>query len=313
MIEIRNVSMDYGAVRAVDGVTFSVNKGEIVGLLGPNGAGKTTLMKIIATHIVPTKGTAVVAGVDVREDPQRVRSRLGYLPEQAPLYDNMEVREYLEFVARSRGLNGNSRSRLEWVRERCGLEKVWCTPIGQLSKGYRQRTGIAQALVHDPPVLILDEPTSGLDPIQIIEIRELVKELAQDKAILFSTHILQEITAVTQRIVVINQGRVMADSTLDHLVREHTESEKVVVGLDAAGDPTVELERLDGVRRAERLQGGKTSRFRLHTAPGGDVLGAVAELCHHKGWKIVELYRERPDLEEVFLSIVSGRDGAAGA
>lgn len=306
MIEIHHLTMDYGALRAVDDCSFSVKQGEIVGLLGPNGAGKTTIMKILATQIVPTSGTAKVAGLDVLADPRGVRSRLGYLPEQAPLYDEMEVREYLSFVAAGRGLKGgDARRRLQWVAERCGLERVWCMPVGQLSKGYRQRVGLAQALVHDPPVLILDEPTSGLDPIQIVEIRRLIQELARDKAILFSTHILQEITAVTQRMVVINQGRVMADSTLDQLVAAHFPTVTIRLVLEGEVECGPAVEGIQGVRRAAvSREDGITQVTAEASSPSA--ARELAHLCHRQRWKVLELHREQPDLERVFISICSG-------
>ncbi|NDY43639.1 ATP-binding cassette domain-containing protein, partial [Dissulfurirhabdus thermomarina] len=220
MIEAQGIGMDYGRFRAVHEVSFRVGRGEVVGLLGPNGAGKTTIMKILATQLAPTRGTARVAGHDVRSAPREVRSALGYLPEEVPLYEEMEVREYLDFVAAARRIHGlHRRTRLEWVRRQCRLEAVWCQPVGRLSKGYRQRVGLAQALVHDPPVLILDEPTSGLDPLQIIEVRDLVRRLARDKAVLFSTHILQEVAAVADRVLVLSDGELVADDPLPVLAR----------------------------------------------------------------------------------------------
>lgn len=228
MIEVDHVSMMYGNFQAVRDCSFSVGKGEIVGLLGPNGAGKTTIMKVITTQICPTSGTCRVADFDCLKDPKEVRRHVGYLPEQAPLYDDMEVREYLDFVAKGRGLKGKRlRERIDWAKDRCGLEKVWCKPIGELSKGYRQRVGLAQALVHDPPCLVLDEPTSGLDPLQIIEIRSLIKDLAKDKAILYSSHIIQEIVALSDRVVIINDGEIRVQGTLQDLTQkvEPTEGE----------------------------------------------------------------------------------------
>ena len=309
MIEIENLTMRYGPLTAVDRVSFTVKAGEIVGLLGPNGAGKTTIMKILATQIVPSAGGAKVAGIDVTADPQGVRSRLGYLPEQAPLYDNMEVREYLDFVAAGRALGSRAGERLQWVAHRCGLEGVWCTPIGQLSKGYRQRVGLAQALIHDPPVLILDEPTSGLDPIQIIEIRRLVRELAQTKAILFSTHILQEITAITNRMVVINHGRLMADSTLDELIAEHSPGTTIKLALDSAVDVERKLAQLPGIKKVAVEKGPGVTEVRIE-GESHELVRRVADLCHTEGWKVMELHQEHPDLEEVFISICSTAPGS---
>lgn len=199
MIEVQGLCMHYGPTVALDNISFTVKKGEIVGLLGPNGAGKTTTMRILATHIMPVGGSAKIGGFDVLENPKKVRGILGYLPENAPLYPEMEVVEYLNFVSQARNLTGNmKKERLDWVLTHCGLKNVYHRPIGDLSKGYRQRVGLAQALIHDPQVLILDEPTSGLDPIQILGIRKLIKELAKEKTIILSTHILQEAAAISE-------------------------------------------------------------------------------------------------------------------
>lgn len=220
LISVEQLLMSYGTTRALQGVSFQVRRGEILGFLGPNGAGKSTVMKILTTVIFPTGGTARVAGHDVKSEPLEVRRAIGYLPEQVPLYTGMQVDEYLSFVGQARGLRSASlRGRLEWAAESCALKKVWRRPIGELSRGYRQRVGLAQALVHDPAVLILDEPTTGLDPLQIIEIRRLLTSLVKDKAILFSTHILQEVEAVAGRIVIINAGRIVAEGTLPQLTQ----------------------------------------------------------------------------------------------
>jgi len=220
MIDVQSLTMRYGHHTALDGVSFQANKGEILGLLGPNGAGKTTAMRILTTYLYPASGTAKVDGFDVLEHPFEVRSRLGYLPETAPVYGDMQVAEYLTFVGRARGLSGEKLSqRLEWVREACQLKKVWKQTASELSKGYTQRVGLAQALIHDPKVLILDEPTSGLDPLQIIEIRTLIKSLAKEKTIVFSTHILPEVEALADRIVIINEGKLVANGTKAELAQ----------------------------------------------------------------------------------------------
>ena len=233
MIDVDHVSMKYGNFEAVKDCSFGVAKGEIVGLLGPNGAGKTTIMKIITTQISPTAGSARVAGFDCETAPKDVRQNVGYLPEQAPLYDDMEVREFIEFVGKGRGLRGKQlRERIDWVREHCGLEKMWCKPIGELSKGYRQRVGLAQALIHDPPCLVLDEPTSGLDPLQIIEIRSLIKDLSKEKAILYSSHIIQEIVALSDRVVIINDGKIRAQGTLEELTKKVDYSSNDIPSID---------------------------------------------------------------------------------
>lgn len=214
MIQVSSLTMLYGSVVALDQVSFQVQEGEILGLVGPNGAGKTTSMRILTTYLYPTSGTAKIDNFDILENPIEVRKRLGYLPETAPLYLDMQVEEYLTFVGRARDLGGRTLStRLNWVKEACGIKPVWKHPLSEISKGFRQRVGLAQALLHDPKVLILDEPTSGLDPLQIIGIRTLIKSLAKKKTIIFSTHILQEVEAIADRIVIINEGRIVSQGT----------------------------------------------------------------------------------------------------
>ncbi|MFQ5647239.1 MAG: ABC transporter ATP-binding protein [bacterium] len=221
MIEINNLTVHYGSFVAVDQASFKVEKGEILGLLGPNGAGKSTIMKVITTYLVSTMGKVTVGGYDAASDPLPVREMIGYLPETVPLYKDMLVCDYLKFAGRARGLTGQPLAgRIQWVVEACGIKSVYTRAIYELSRGFKQRVGLAQALIHDPQILILDEPTSGLDPLQIIDIRELIKNLAREKTIIFSTHILQEVTAVSDRVVIINQGRIIADGTISELEKE---------------------------------------------------------------------------------------------
>jgi ABC-2 type transport system ATP-binding protein len=221
MIDVRSLTMQYGSFLALDRVSFQVKQGEILGLLGPNGAGKTTAMRILTTYLYPSSGTAEIDHFDILEKPLEVRKRIGYLPETAPLYLDMQVEEYLTFVGEARGLGRKALpSRLGWVKESCGIKTVWKHPISEISKGFRQRVGLAQALIHDPKVLILDEPTSGLDPLQIIGIRTLIKSLAREKTIIFSTHILQEVEAMADRIVIINEGKIVSQGTQQELASE---------------------------------------------------------------------------------------------
>ncbi|OQA57939.1 MAG: putative ABC transporter ATP-binding protein YbhF [Candidatus Omnitrophica bacterium ADurb.Bin277] len=218
MIDVKDLTMKYGHITALSGVSFRANPGEILGLLGPNGAGKTTAMRILTTYLYPTSGRAIVDGIDIIKNPVEVRKRMGYLPETVPLYGYMNVEEYLRFVGAARGLSGaRLRERMAWVMDACQLRKVWKQPTNELSKGYGQRTGLAQALIHDPGVLILDEPTSGLDPIQILGVRSLIKSLARNRTILFSTHILQEVEVLADRIVIINEGKLVASGTRQEL------------------------------------------------------------------------------------------------
>lgn len=218
MIDVQSLSMRYGPVVALDGVSFQAHPGQVLGLLGPNGAGKTTAMRILTTYLYPSSGTAKVNGFDILEQPLEVRKNLGYLPETVPLYADMQVEEYLTFIGKARNLSGSKlQERLDWVQNACNLKSVWKHLLSELSKGYGQRVGLAQALIHDPKVLILDEPTSGLDPIQIIEIRSLIKSLTKEKTIIFSTHILQEVEALADRIVIINEGKLVAQGTRKEL------------------------------------------------------------------------------------------------
>ena len=218
MIDVQALSMRYGKFQALENVSFQARPGEIIGLLGPNGAGKTTLMRILTTYLHPFSGTAKIEGIDLIENPLEVRRRIGYLPETAPLYPDMRVEDYLKFVGEARGLDSVVlKKRLEWVRSSCHLKNFWKHFISELSKGMKQRVGLAQALLHDPEVLILDEPTSGLDPIQILEIRALIQSLAHKKTILFSTHILQEVEVLASRVVLVNQGRIVAQGSIQEL------------------------------------------------------------------------------------------------
>lgn len=235
MIEAESLTMQYGHFTALDQVSFQAGDREILGLLGPNGAGKTTAMRILTTYLYPTRGTAKVNGVDILENPEEVRRQIGYLPETAPLYTDMRVDEYLAFVGKARDIRGSRlKERLTWVAQSCQIEKIWKHQIFELSKGFRQRVGLAQALIHDPKVLILDEPTSGLDPLQVIGIRGLIRRLAETKTILFSTHILQEVEAIADRIVILHEGKTVAAGTKKEL------AEKVRLSGESKGELTLE-------------------------------------------------------------------------
>ncbi|MDP3919209.1 MAG: ATP-binding cassette domain-containing protein [Candidatus Omnitrophota bacterium] len=221
MIDVQSLTMHYGSFTALDGVSFQVREGEILGLLGPNGAGKTTCMRILTTYLYPSSGTVKINNHDILEKPIEVRRATGYLPETAPLYTDMRTDEYLAFVGRARGLRGDElKNRLNWVQKNCQVQSVWKHTLSQLSKGYRQRVGLAQALIHDPKILILDEPTSGLDPLQILGIRDLIRSLAAKKTIIFSTHILREVEVMADRIVIINEGKIVAVGTQQELAEQ---------------------------------------------------------------------------------------------
>ncbi len=311
MITVTDLSMHYGPVVALHKANFSVERGEVVGLLGPNGAGKSTTMKILTTYLYPTAGVASVGGQSVLDQPLEVRKLIGYLPEILPLYPEMEVRDYLHFVGRARGLSaGELRPRLDWVVDRCGLKPMFRKLARELSKGYRQRVGLAQALIHDPQVVILDEPTSGLDPHQILEIRQLIRELADDKTVLLSTHILQEVEAVADRIVIINNGRIVGDGTLAELQArtQRVERAQLVV---AADRKTVEpeLKKLPQVQHVRCTRSDEdVAHFELEAAVGSQLSRNLGKLVQEQGWPVEGLIARPPSLEETFLALTEQQE-----
>ncbi len=312
MIEVRDVTKRFGATVALDRVSFQVEKGKILGFLGPNGAGKSTTMKIITTFLAPDTGRVNVGGVDVLEQPLAVRGRIGYLPENVPLYHDMNVDEYLRFVGRARGLAGQRLAqRLEWCVEACGLRSEFKKRIGELSKGFRQRTGLAQALIHDPDILILDEPTSGLDPLQIIGIRKLIASLAGEKTVIFSTHILQEVSPVTDRVVIINESRVVADGQISQLTEQAMGDNRVFVGVRRpAAEVEAALRDLPQLSELRTLPAGDAAcRFELRAPFAHDLVGSVAALAGERGWPLDELHESRYSLEDTFIALT--REGGS--
>ena len=306
MIEVRDVTKRFGNTVALDGVSFSVQQGEILGFLGPNGAGKSTTMKIITTFLAPDSGQVSVGGIDVLEQPLDVRRRIGYLPENVPLYHDMTVDDYLTFVGRARGLSGpRLTERLAWCVEACGLRTEYKKRIQELSKGFKQRTGLAQALIHDPDILILDEPTSGLDPLQIISIRKLIASLAGQKTIIFSTHILQEVGPITDRVVIINEGRLIADGNIGSLVEQAMSENRIFVALRQPADEVEralrDLPALSNLRSAGDVDGA--CRFELRAPFSSDLVGDVARLARERGWDLVELHESRYSLEDTFIAL----------
>jgi ABC-2 type transport system ATP-binding protein len=305
MISVQGVTKSYGTTVALNRVTFSVGENQVLGFLGPNGAGKSTAMKIITTYLSPDEGTVTVGGIDVTADPLAVRNRIGYLPETAPLYDDMRVKTYLEFVAQARGLEGpRLNQRLNWAYDATDVRSVLYKNVNELSKGYRQRVGLAQALVHDPDVLILDEPTSGLDPRQIIGIRNLIRELAKTKTIIFSSHILAEISAVTSRIVIISEGSIVADGQVEELREKAKRTNRLRVGFGStAPDAEQALRSITGVTAIERLEGNGAASWVLTTPLDRDVRRDVNDLARSRSWELLELSSERPSLEEAFIAL----------
>ena len=312
MIEVRGVSKFYGSLKALDGINFHVDRGEVLGFLGPNGAGKTTAMKVLTTYISASEGTASIDGYDVNVYPREVRKRIGYLPETPPLYVDMEIEDYLLFAGRARGLRGRElKRRLATVVDDCGLRPKLRTRISELSKGFRQRTGIAQALIHDPPVLILDEPTSGLDPMQIIQIRKLIERLRENKVIIFSTHILQEATAVASRLVIIHNGRIIADGTVDELASRSTGSHTVRILVRGETDGLAEaLQTIDPqVDRVETLRPPEGyARYELLTKGGVRDVRRVCEqitrMLRERNLEVAEVAPEKLTLEQIFLQLL---------
>jgi ABC-2 type transport system ATP-binding protein len=311
MIEVKGITKYYGSFKALDAVSFHVKKGEVLGFLGPNGAGKSTTMKVLTTFISASEGTATIDGKDVHVFPHEVRKRIGYLPETPPLYGDMTVEHYLDFAGRARGLRGHElKDRMLTVVQDCGLRNKLKSRIVELSKGYKQRTGLAQALIHNPDVLILDEPTSGLDPMQIVEIRKLIMRLRENRCIIFSTHILQEATAIADRLVIINGGRVVADGTADDLSAKAADVLGVRVLVKGGTSAFVEVLRNIGHVQTVEMQVGPAGYGRYALRVGGGARGvreaceAIADQAHSRGLKVAELAPERLTLEQVFLQLL---------
>ena len=297
-IKVTNLTKKYGQQVAVDNISFAVDEGEIVGFLGPNGAGKSTTMKIITGYLPPTNGSVLVAGENVVEHPMRVKGHTGYLPEHNPLYLEMYVHEYLNFMAGIYGLKSSLRSsRISDMIQLCGITAEQNKKIGMLSKGFRQRVGLAQALIHDPKVLVLDEPTSGLDPNQLIEIRKLIKTVSKNKTVLFSTHILQEVVALCDRVIVINKGSVVADDRLDHLL-QGGQNYLIVAFTNEITEQ--ELLTIDGVEHVSKLE---NFRFRLRQSHDVDVRSRLVAYAVEKNLSLIELKQEEGSLESVFSQL----------
>jgi ABC-2 type transport system ATP-binding protein len=311
VIEVQHLTKRYGPVTAVDNISFRVEKGQILGLLGPNGAGKSTTMRILTGYMPATDGKAIVAGYDVFAKPIEAKTRIGYLPETPPLYPDMTVREYLHFVAKikiARKLSKAERTeRVNAVMKKAFVDDMANRHCGKLSKGYRQRVGLAQALIHDPEVLVLDEPTAGLDPKQIIETREVIKSLAGNHTVVLSTHILPEVVQTCSSVVILSKGRVMAVDTPDNLTRQLRGSSSLYVQVDAPGhDPSDTLGGVPGVTRvdvADRHEG--FVGYELQTAPERDVRRDVARAVVDRGWGLLEMRPTRMSLEDIFLQLTT--------
>lgn len=307
MIEVQNLSKLYGTSHAVEDVSFQVGKGEILGLLGPNGAGKTTTMRILTGFMAPTSGTARIAGFDILENSLEVRQNIGYLPESAPLYTEMTVRDYLNHMAAIRGVPKSKRNeRLEAALDAGKIEDRVDTIIRKLSKGYRQRVGIAQAVIHNPPVLILDEPSAGLDPRQRAETRQFIKSLAKEHTVILSTHILPDVQESCDRVIIINKGKIVAQDTMENLAAIGSDNVSLTLTLKRPSESVLEkLEALPGVTAASAGPEMPEQTFLLEVQADSDLREEVARLCVQEDWGLLELTRSRTTLEDVFLALTT--------
>ncbi len=326
MIEVRNLTKNYGPARALDSVSFTVPTGQILGFLGPNGAGKTTAMKIITGYMLPTEGEVRVDSLDAIEQSLEVRRKIGYLPESTPLYTDMNVIDYLNFVQRLRGIpKSEHTTRNKRMIELCGLGEVTHKDIGELSKGYRQRVGLAQAMVHDPEILILDEPTVGLDPNQIVEIRTLIQTLGREKTLILCTHILPEVEAACKRVLIINRGRIVADGTTSELRAAASGRDRLTVEIKGPeGEVRQALERVNGAARVADADDGDrppadtaTARFVVESAPGRDLRETIFTMVRDRSWILLEMRRDAVRLEDVFRQLTrdsqADREGASAS
>jgi ABC-2 type transport system ATP-binding protein len=311
MITVTELTKRYARHTAVDHISFEVTKGQIVGFLGPNGAGKTTTMRVLTCFLPPTSGSATVAGFDVLEQPLEVKKRIGYLPEMPPLYPEMKTEEYLAFVGKLKGLAGAELGkRVDYVLERCAIADVRNKLLGKLSKGYRQRVGLAQAIIHNPEVLILDEPTAGLDPKQINDTRDLIKSLAGDHTIILSTHILSEVEQTCQQVIIINKGKLVATDSVNNLQNRARGAESLLVEVAGrngdldSGAVQRRLERISGVIRVSfKDQRQSSSTFEVESRKGSFVRGDLARAVVESGWDLNELRPTAMSLEEIFLQL----------
>ena len=307
MIEVKNLSKKFGSTKILDDISFSVKQGEILGFLGPNGAGKSTTMKIITSFWAGSEGKVIIDGLDVAKDSLETRKRIGYLPENVPLYDEMRVFEYLKFIAEIRGIDKSEhKNAITKASEACGLSKVLRKPIDELSKGFRQRVGLAQAIIHEPDILILDEPTTGLDPNQIAEIRDLIKRIGKEKTVIFSTHILSEVSATCDRIIIINDGRIVGEGRPDELTEKSTHRELIYLKIKA--DKEAALKRLKGLENIEKVEvkdkeSSNIYGFNIEPKKGVDIREYLSIAVTAQGWPILEYTRKKTSLEDVFREL----------
>lgn len=299
MIEVENLTKKYNGVKAVDNISFNIEKGEIVGFLGPNGAGKTTTLRVITGYFPPTTGKCRIAGFDIEEEPINTKSKIGYLPENNPLYYEMKVIEYLDFVADIRNI-AEKTNRIKEVIEICGIKNVISKNIGELSKGYKQRVGLAQAIIHNPDILIMDEPTEGLDPIQIAEVRELIKELGKEKTVLLSTHRLAEVELTCERVIIINKGKIVADAKKDELYKLAKGKEIIELEIKSPSEKALSvLKELPNIESITFQEG----KYEIEAKPGEDPREAIFRKCVENNFVIIDMHRRIASLESVFKEL----------
>jgi len=308
MIEVKKLTKYYGDLCALDGIDFKIRKGEVLGLLGPNGAGKTTCMRILTCYLSPSAGGITVKDMNVTDQPRAIKQIMGYLPENAPLYPEMLVFDYLNYVADSRGLAKEKKNaRIDHLAKICGIREVMHQAIGELSKGYKQRVGLAQAMMGDPEILVLDEPTSGLDPNQIAEIREIIREIGREKTVILSTHILSEAEATCDRVVIIHQGRIVADGNIAELRENAGRDTRIEISLANADLQTTQalMARIPGVAAVDAQAIPKDSMIHLSLSvePGNDIRGAVYQVIKAQDWDLLEFHSKSKSLEHIFREL----------
>lgn len=307
MIEIKNLSKKFGSTEVLSDLTFTVKKGEILGFLGPNGAGKSTTMKIITSFWSPTKGKVMIDGIDISGDSITSRSKIGYLPETVPLYEDMRVYEYLKFIAEIRGIEKSEiKKRIKEVVTDCGLTKMIRRPIEELSKGYRQRVGLAQAIMHEPDIMILDEPTTGLDPNQIVEIRNLIKKIGKEKTIIFSTHILGEVSATCDRVVIINNGKIVGEGSPDELAKKVGDKELIYVKIKGPqAEVLSKLKEMDNVEKVEikDKESEEVIGYEIEPKTGVDLREYLSMTVMKSNWSILEFNKKSSSFEDIFREL----------
>lgn len=308
MIDVLGVTKFYDDFKAVDNLTFSIKDGEVTGLLGPNGAGKTTTLRMLSSYLEPDLGSVEINGINTKESPIDIKKIIGYLPESAPLYSDMIVYDYLDYICKIRGID--SREQIPLVSQTCRIKEVMHKNINELSKGYKQRVGLAQAIIHDPEVLILDEPTSGLDPIEIVEIRNLIKELGKKKRVILSTHILQEVEATCDRVIIINKGKIVADDTTANLL--DSARGKKVITVKISGTPfdeaSLALGAIDGITSVEKLEDAALTSMLVTASGATDLRPVIFETVVKNGWVLYEMKQDHLSLENVFRELTAGEN-----